>query len=937
MQRTTIQRLSLSLFVLTLLWGTYTTLVYYGILVHGKVLMTTDAQAAVQTACPDVMSFVCRGAHALLPSLTHSIGRLSPFLPYAIVSLLAYLLYIGWQTLKHGYAPRRFQWRPRTIAGLFFVSIWLFFTVLSNATIDYPNEKGVSLGRIVEPHPSVYSNVGPEGLEVLRDNFTRLLRKDCLEFTRQARPEVRIFELKNSCMQTFFFKRTVPQIIFLSLLILTFLTTGRMILNALRFRFNRVLVETVLSFGLGACAWSMLLWIFGVAHILTKPVGWLAILVILGAGYKHAKHWMLLFWNHRWEVDRSWKSPMILIAWLLLSLCALNFLTVIRPFPIGWDDLGSYLNRPRLLVSFGHYIFSMPSFQWEYVTSLAYLLYGYDSIFASTAAMLINWLAGPFAFLVVVIVVQTFMGPGTGLLAGFLYYLLPLVGHFSFADMKTDNAVFALQALSLFCVLCALFLNKEEDEDHKEPPWQWWILTGIFAGFAFSTKATAAMTILAIGMLTLGNILHWTAGLGVVLLSVPVYTRIQKVVDLGAFLERVAWGSLSPSLVMGACTVAGLACIGYGAFRNKGACKQAIRACGILIAGCFLIIGPWVAHNNILHKDFGLHLGAPNTVSPVFDRTGTQELPKYDAPVKRLPPELQIDENHPACKGTAREEELGRYWGYRTGWGHYLKLPWRTVMNLDSAGYYVTTSPSLLLFPLLLLLPAFWLAGAAWLRWLAAATAFLVAQWAVLANGVPWYGIAMLLGPLVALEVFILKAPDKLNRIAMSIMLALGIISCLAMRTWQFEQQRNLLEYPMGKASALTMRERTIPHYNNITDEVVSRSKSMPDRPYLYRIGTFIPYFIPKNLEVIGMHDHQVDFFNCLHQERDNALTLRRLQALGFNSIIFDTNTATIERDPNGSLHKKVEQLVLFLNDKTLGLRILVNDSQAGVVFITLP
>jgi hypothetical protein len=111
----------------------------------------------------------------------------------------------------------------------------------------------------------------------------------------------------------------------------------------------------------------------------------------------------------------------------------------------------------------------------------------------------------------------------------------------------------------------------------------------------------------------------------------------------------------------------------------------------------------------------------------------------------------------------------------------------------------------------------------------------------------------------------------------------------------------------------------------------------MPDRPYLYRVGTFIPYFIPKNSEVIGATDNQLDLFNCLNQEHNPALTLQRIKALGFNSIIFDTNTATIERDQEGSLHKKVQDFVDFLNNPTLHLQIVINDSQQGVAFILLP
>jgi hypothetical protein len=64
---------------------------------------------------------------------------------------------------------------------------------------------------------------------------------------------------------------------------------------------------------------------------------------------------------------------------------------------------------------------------------------------------------------------------------------------------------------------------------------------------------------------------------------------------------------------------------------------------------------------------------------------------------------------------------------------------------------------------------------------------------------------------------------------------------------------------------------------------------------------------------------------------------VKRLKALGFNSIVFDTNTATIERDEQGSLHKKVNSFVEFVNNPASGLQILVSDEQAGIAFILIP
>ena len=156
-------------------------------------------------------------------------------------------------------------------------------------------------------------------------------------------------------------------------------------------------------------------------------------------------------------------------------------------------------------------------------------------------------------------------------------------------------------------------------------------------------------------------------------------------------------------------------------------------------------------------------------------------------------------------------------------------------------------------------------------------------------------------------------------------------------RFWQFELQKNLFEYPFGKINAATLLERTIPHYNDIADILVQVYRDNPDRPYLYRVGTFIPYFIPRNLEIIGLADHQLDTFNCLYQERDRKKTLARLKYLGFSSIIFDTNTGTIEQDIRGSLHQQVQTFVDFLNDPAIGGQVLINETDAGVAFLLIP
>lgn len=938
MKRQTIQSLAIALFIGFLIWGIYSLLVYLGVPVHGAALLNDTGQQAVTSACP-TNSFVCRGVNAFFPTIIRTIGRGGTFLWYFVVSITLYALFAGYKGLQTGSFQIRMTMKPWHVLLSFVASTWLIFTVISQGEVD-----GVSIRRFVEPTPQVYGNIGEESLRQLQENYQDLNDRGCLAPAGTFSNGAQYFMLSSGCMQQSYFTRVLPPMIFVLLLLFELLIVGRFALSQLRVRTEGLLLETLFSACLGACAWVLLLWLIAVVGILTPVVGWVAMAVLPLVLYKHALYWLHTFWSETWEVDRSWNDVGILIIWLLLSYIALNFLFVVRPFPIGWDDLGSYLNRPRLMVSYGNAIYSMATFQWEYLTSLGFLLFGYDEPLGATASMQINWMAGLLAIFAIFTFARTFIGERAGYLSGLLYYSLPLVGHFSFADMKIDNAVFTMGAVSIFAAFQFLFPRIEEErispsDDRWTPAWSWLITAGVLCAFGFAMKATTVMVIMMIGAVLLGALLHWSAFVGAIFMAFFVFVE-QGALYLPHLGRRLFGESANLDQTTFALTlfVIGFVAIGYGIFTNRKKIKITSKSVGIFLASILVCVAPWFIRNNILVGNAipRVELGAPNNITPILDIDGSRRNSGIEN-VRSLPQDLVVDLSDPLCTPTGNKEELDRYWGFRTGWSHYLTLPWRSVMNIDSGGYYVTTIPALLLFPLLLLLPFFWKKSSSWLRWLFLGTLFLVGQWMFLANGIPWYGIGMFLGLIVVLETFVQRAPDTLNRVAVSILIAMSLVITFGMRFWQFETQRNLLEYPLGKVSAAALRERTIPHYNDITDVVVQRSVAIPNRPYLYRIGTFIPYFIPRNLEIIAAADHQLDLFNCLYSERDAQLTLQRLKALGFNSIIFDTNTATIERDVNGTLHQKVNTFVDFVNNPELNLQIGINDPSAGVAFILIP
>jgi len=854
--------------------GVYTFVAFIGAPNHSSLLLAQSQQIDVSLACANG-TLLCRGLHSLLPFLSNTIVQAKPFLWYVIACLTLVGVEIVWRWRRRHTHPSRFSISPFHLLLTSIGLVWLLFTTLGlqgNARL------------IPEPTAETFPAVASATLHALQQSFDDLNADGCLGPALASDQGVRYHALEPACMQQAFATRILPQFLVVLLVTLELLVLGRFLLFRLRAPPQTDLVEAVFCAGLGACGWIVLLWVLGIASLLRPAVVWATAVLIPVVCFRHAKFWVTQCFNEVKPVciRTDWKQ--LLLVWLLLSLFALNFLHVIRPIPLGFDDLNSYLMRPRAMASLGHSIYSTATFQWEYLTSLGFMLFGHDTAFGATAALMINWLTGPLAVGAILAFGGSFSRTG-GLIAACLYYAMPMVSHFSYADMKVDNAVFFIGALATLALFLFLFRSAPE-HDHEErqnergkSTHSLLLLAGLFAGFAFAMKLTSVMVGLCL----------------FVLLALVVWIDNRR---------------FRPILV----------------------------AITLFAASAAVGVVPWLVLNTIRYQEaMPLPVStAPKTQDVHFSIGGIN--PGAARPSTRMLPEaLAIDTTHASCLRTDRNEELDRYWGPDRGADRYGTLWWRTVMNLDVGGFYVTMFPAILLAPFVLLLPAFWKQEARWARSLALFTGLLLVSWTFLGNGVPWYGIGTLLGLLLGLELLISECTWRPIRIAAASFVALSITVALATRFNQFAGERVMLDYALGKQSAAAMQEVLAPSYGTIKEMVLEHASERPERPYLYQVGTFIPYFLADGPQHLGIADNQLGFFNCLHQEGDAPLTLRRLQALGFNSIIFDTGTPSIERDPNGSLHQKVNAFVEFANDPRTGVVTVINDPQSRVAFLLLP
>lgn len=92
----------------------------------------------------------------------------------------------------------------------------------------------------------------------------------------------------------------------------------------------------------------------------------------------------------------------------------------------------------------------------------------------------------------------------------------------------------------------------------------------------------------------------------------------------------------------------------------------------------------------------------------------------------------------------------------------------------------------------------------------------------------------------------------------------------------------------------------------------------------IYRIGTFLTYFISENRKRY-LEDSLVQSFGQYIYDEKADVTVARLKKLGVKYFLIDLNAATIDRDPRHDLTKRFENLLrTFRSDK---LKLVKTDS----------
>lgn len=201
---------------------------------------------------------------------------------------------------------------------------------------------------------------------------------------------------------------------------------------------------------------------------------------------------------------------LFIIATLLLSV---NLISIIRPFPIWWDDLGVYMNFPNLLANLWVIEGLWWFISWQALTWIWFMFK------SSTQAFFLNNIWGFSSFIVLVLVTsdllknkkQTFIN--IPLLAWTIFMSLPMVIFQQAKDMKLDTGLFFITVIAIYLFLKLVnsfsikknkfsfknimndFIGKKEDNDFLNKDLIILFIIWVIAWTAFTIKITSVLLI----------------------------------------------------------------------------------------------------------------------------------------------------------------------------------------------------------------------------------------------------------------------------------------------------------------------------------------------------------------------------------------------------------------------------------------------------------
>lgn len=479
----------------------------------------------------------------------------------------------------------------------------------------------------------------------------------------------------------------------------------------------RVMIETTVGF----LVFTIGLLILGATwwYTLTGLLSLLGLLTVLSiSGWKETYNNIFTasstFENHDTESGSTIKllAPRLVsveIAFMAVSfLIGVSLINVIRPMPIGWDDLGVYMNFPKMMALSGEYLLGAGMYTWQLITGTGFLF-----SYTAAQAFYVNQIGGIFAVIAITSALSLIFENNKKnllclpLILATVFYVMPMNIFQQAKDMKLDPALLAM-SISAFMML--FYLWKSEDWLKKR---NLTILTiaWVLAGFVFTVKVTSLMLFLAGFGLIAYRLLSFSGFLGFFFLFLAIFTQgnlwsmmnIWMPVENTALINSISWGLLLLS-------IGSFISSFYGRYKETILENMYTWLLSSLIFLWWILIGisPWIIKNSIEAKIWIPNPNGVGIISAVLSGSGGgadlnfEKIYSIDEYNRRTE---QAKSASITSSGQSQNEDFGRYFGYDSGINNYLKLPANLTFQKNQGGEFTDITfiflalvPSLLLF-----------------------------------------------------------------------------------------------------------------------------------------------------------------------------------------------------------------------------------------------
>ncbi len=790
-----------------------------------------------------------------------------------------------------------------------------------------------------------------------------------------------------------FNQKALPLIGYLFLLTLTTFSLGSVVIGLLKIETKDKLLNIIVSITTGLFPLFIVLYAFGVKGVYSQANIIILFVLALIIGWRKNLQIIKDFFTYRISISKNLNYISVILGTIIALILANGFIDLVRPIGVGWDDITRYINYPKLLSDLG--VLPNGNYGWP---SMVISAMGFTLTKSSEWGHLLLFMT---AFWFQGLVVLVFVGIGkvlklkhSGLLAASMLLTTPMVVHQMIFDTKTDLALTAIFSAALLVLL--IWYKKQDNKlllivgaligmtlgikitaiiglliivlvfVHRQLSISFVPIVGSIVLFLFPFFARSFVEA---GLLR--DVKFFTVGSGILLLFIGgvLIWRHRPKIDFKSTL--VAGSILTISIIVGFAPIA---------IRNLYQTDYSLDLNKIFIGKTD---NAYLAESDLFEE--GYSCSKSGFEEEVVRYIGYEEsVLKY----LKLPWELTMNTqiNKPYV-------DIGFLTLSIIPALVLIYLYKRYREKYEFKDVYKNIIPFAFIFALAVFVWSFVGQGVPWYGITAFALGAILLEYIYSSFEIKLTDKEFLLTALtLALSMFMLYGivsikndgdiQNNLSSFILSALLIVGIfglpilwigyksafskqnkfiifyailfIGLLIQLGWRgnISSTKILYSYGVGELNEQETIDTTLYAYRYmqcavnggvwLRDKFDCAGDEYKDinitRAPVYRIGTFIPFFI-KNNDLRVFEDSRMDKVACLLNEYEDQEALERLRSLGFRYLVYDTNSETIEEDPNGPVHQKVANFEAWIKNLANKQEIVIcwgSDGKSAVQFISL-